>query len=212
MKSIKSGKKLPCKILVLLLMCFVMVFSDVQIGNMSTVHEVQAASAKTKRKARTKLEEYYRSISGCQWKRAYYYDLTHDGVTELIVVASKLYYNSYTSCPEYSVKVYTYKNDRVREIYSRRGTDFHAGGFISVHLYKKSGKYYLVHTDGTLWQGYGTLGYEVFYLSSSGKRRYLKREYVSGSPVSEKKYRTVAKHYKKYIEYKTLISTYDDLV
>lgn len=188
--KIKIGKiKIGIVLVIVLLIC----------GNI----DGQAASKKVNTKKQ--LKKYYQNMTGCSNKKAFYVDITHDGKKDLIVT-----YDKYLYWPVHYVDVYTYKKGAVRLIYQNSGADFHAGGFIDMHLYKKKGKYYLVNKETNMWQGSGTVGYTVFYLKNTGKIKYLKKDIVTGPPSRNLRLKMsrLSKRYKKYCKTK-IIETSD---
>lgn len=91
-------------------------------------------------------------------------DVTHDGAPEMIVVHDE-------GAGEYTARVYTVKNGDVAKIYETSGGESHAGGFFNLYLYKGESdrNYSLGQEYFRMYQGYGSTGFDAFYLTEEGR-------------------------------------------
>lgn len=121
-------------------------------------------------------------------------DITNDEQDEMIVVEED------KEARTFELKVFTYDNKKVNEIYKQTGAGFHAGGFINVYLYEKDNRNYFLSGSDSMWQGYGECKFEIFSLKNDGEKVELLKEEVSGSPVDDDEFRAFNKKYSEYAE------------
>ena len=95
----------------------------------------------------------------------YLADVTHDGLLDMMVVNFSDEYRSVV----YG-HVYTIQNGKVVEIFSKQGSDYHAGGFFAWYLVPvpDSDFYNLAEETFGMWQGIGTLTYREYLLTQEG--------------------------------------------
>lgn len=91
-------------------------------------------------------------------------DVTHDGIDEMIVVHF---------CDEMNTEIdgYVYsidENMQVKEIYSRVGSAFHAGGFFNWYIRETESGFVLASEEGYWGTGIGSLSFHEYYLTSDG--------------------------------------------
>ena len=93
----------------------------------------------------------------------YLADVTHDGMEDMIVVNFSDEYRS-----EVYGHVYTLQDGNVVEIYTKQGSDYHAGGFFAWYLVPVPGSDYwnLASESFGMWQGIGTLTYSEYQLTN----------------------------------------------
>lgn len=106
-------------------------------------------------------------------------DVTHDGVSDMIVIAQEdegmyeciLYIGSETN--------------EMKEINLDRGGESHVGGFFNLYIRQtEDGFSNLGKQHYNMWQGYGSLSFEEYYLDSDGKEISVNIVSVS-SPSNE---------------------------
>lgn len=95
----------------------------------------------------------------------YLADVTHDGVEDMVVVNFSDEYRSVV----YG-HVYTIRNGVVTEIYSKQGSDYHAGGFFAWYLVPVPDSDYwnLASESFGMWQGVGSVTYSEYILTNEG--------------------------------------------
>ena len=95
----------------------------------------------------------------------YLADVTHDGMADMIVVNFSDEYHS-----DVYGHVYTVQNGSVVEIFSKRGSDYHAGGFFAWYLVPVPDSDYwnLASESFGMWQGVGTVTYSEYLLTNEG--------------------------------------------
>lgn len=91
-----------------------------------------------------------------------YYDLTHDGINNLVVLQRV---NDFADGVLF--KVYDVINGSVQEIYSLENYDQHFDMYISLYIVLRDNEYYLAEYIAGVWQGWGDQSYSVFYIDPS---------------------------------------------
>ena len=136
--------------------------TQTETTTLTTVRTTQPAPLVSSRK--DLYRNYFKSYCSMS-DRVVTEDVTHDGEPEMIVVHDE-------GNSMYTAKVYTVKNGSVSKIFETSGGESHAAGFFNLYLYKgENDRYYSLGQEYfDMYQGIGTCGYRVFYLSEDGKK------------------------------------------
>lgn len=90
-------------------------------------------------------------------------DVTHDGINDMIVIIQE---------DEWSYECILCigsETNEMTKIQLDRGGNFHAGGFFNIYIRQtEDGFSNLGRQSYNMWQGYGTLSFDEYYLDSSG--------------------------------------------
>lgn len=109
-------------------------------------------------------------------------DVTHDGIDDMIVVTmdDEPYERSYT-CYVCIVS----QNGEIKTVEHSTGSNFHAGGFFNVYIRQtEEGFWNMGHESNDMWQGYGSLRFDEYYLDASGNI-VLVNSIAASSPSDE---------------------------
>lgn len=139
-------------------------------------------------------------------------DVTHDGIDDMIVVTmdDEPYERSYT-CYVCIVS----QNGEIKTVEHSTGSNFHAGGFFNVYIRQtEEGFWNMGHESNDMWQGYGSLRFDEYYLDASGNIVLVNSIAASSSsdeiPISDEEYNwyeSTVKQAKEQRAFYTIVET-----
>lgn len=105
-------------------------------------------------------------------------DVTHDGVDEMIVTSINEEYkdieynlNAEELGSTCKAKIYSIINDEPTLIYEINGGFSHANGFFDIYLIRDGDYYNIGDEINEMWQGFGELRFEEYYLDEDGAKK-----------------------------------------
>lgn len=117
-------------------------------------------------------------------------DVTHDGIDDMIVVTmdDEPYEGHYT-CYVCIVS----QSGEIKMVEHSTGGYSHVGGFFNVYIRQtEEGFWNLGHQSYNMWQGYGSLGFDEYYLDASGNVIFVNSITASSPsddiPISDEEY------------------------
>jgi len=112
-------------------------------------------------------KKYFDSWFGDEDK-VYLADVTHDGRDELLVM--DLDYVGDSDSVFVTGYVFTISGDHIVNIYKNYGGSSHVSGFYEWYLVPCADGYNLAEEEVAMWQGFGSLCMEEYYINSSGNK------------------------------------------
>lgn len=106
------------------------------------------------------------------------YDVTNDGINEMIVVNAEASYDKST------VQIYAIGEEGVNRILQEEGVEFR--NMLSLCNYED--KVCFLENHCGVWQGSGEWSYNIFYLTSEGEQVSLISDQISGTPIGDEIY------------------------